>query len=90
MPFWIPIRSWKLPSSEEVSVLRFLYTAFVVCLFGIGVYILYLSFGQPPEKAELAAKARWIGPCLMVAAVAMKPSWVVHAINWTVSTICRR
>ena len=75
-------RGLKFPSEGEITVLGFLYTLLVICLFGLGMYIFFLSFNQPPAKSDLAAKARWVGPCRMTVAVAMKPSWIIAAVNW--------
>jgi hypothetical protein len=49
------------------------FLVFVGCvafvLFLVGGYLIYLSFGQPPEKLELAMQARSLGIKLIVASM---------------------
>jgi hypothetical protein len=87
---WTTSGTWKFPTNNEFRVIGFCYTLLVIVLFSLGVYVFYLSFGQPPEKSHLAAKARWIGPCIMVTAAVMKPGWAVAVFNWIVCRLHKR
>ncbi len=72
--------NYKPPSPEEVSVLGAVFSVVVVCLFGVGLYLIYLSFGQPPAKAELVARARWIGTAMVLGSIAVKFRWVLDVL----------
>ncbi len=74
--------NWKAPTPEEVSVLGAVFSIVVVCVFGLGIFLLWLSCGQPPERSELAYRARWIAMALICGSVAVKFRWVLSALTW--------
>ena len=82
MVWWMLQGGLTPPDEAQFRAIHLWYTIGAFCVFILGVFVFYLSFGQPPEKADLAAKARWVGPCLMATAVAMKPGWVIRFVNW--------
>ena len=43
------------------SVFLLVVALAAMALFAAGIYLIYLSFGQPPEKLELAMQARRFG-----------------------------
>ncbi|HJN65734.1 MAG: hypothetical protein QF408_05655 [Pirellulales bacterium] len=93
---WIPTEftGVKTPDEGQLSVIYMviyiLYTLAALSVFALGGYVFFLSFGQPTEKAELATRARWLGPCIMAAAIAMKPSWIVAFVNRFARRLARR
>ena len=53
---------WPFPTqSTTPSQFLVFVLAVAVVLLVVGVFLVYLSFGQPPEKMELAAQARSLG-----------------------------
>lgn len=74
--------NYRPPTPEEVGLLGLVFSVIVVCLFGLGCYLLYLSFGQPEKNAELAFRARWIGIGLIVGTMAVKFRWLLGALTW--------
>lgn len=53
-----PIGRLKPPTPAELGAIL---TLVLVVLFGLGGWLLYLSFGQPPDRQEAATTARWVG-----------------------------
>jgi len=79
---WSFSGNFKTPTSQEINVLRAIFSILVVFVFCLGIYLLYLSFGQPVEKSRLALRSRWIGLAFAFGSVAVKYRWVLRAITW--------
>ncbi|MDY0165662.1 MAG: hypothetical protein RBS80_03915 [Thermoguttaceae bacterium] len=58
-----PIGRFKPPTPGELGVL---FVLLLVGLFVVGGLLLYLSFGQPPDRQEAATTARWLGGGLIL------------------------
>jgi len=57
------------PTAPGQLLVFILVVAFILLL--VGGYLIYLSFGQPPEKLELAMRARSLGIKIVVASLVM-------------------
>lgn len=86
---WIDPRQQEHGSEPDVAVAQFIWTAFALLLFGLGAYLFYLSFGQPDLNADLAARARLLGPFIMLVAALLKPRWILAAFVFFMNRLGR-
>jgi putative copper export protein len=68
---------WPLPTRGTTpSQFLVFVVAVAVVLLAVGVFLVYLSVGQPPEKMELAAQSRSLGVKVIVGSI------VVGTLAW--------
>jgi hypothetical protein len=68
---------WPFPTKPtRPGQFLLLIAVAALALFAAGGCLVYLSFGQPTEKAELAMQARWLGIKLIAS------SLVVGLLTW--------
>jgi hypothetical protein len=61
---------WPFTTKETTPGQFLVFVGFVaVVLLFVGGYLIYLSFGQPPDKLELAMQARSLGIKLIVGSI---------------------